>query len=89
MRVEPSEIEAAIQRCLAPQPAMAEGSGRLYVKVALEDHGEDDSEVDGGLFLSMPYVSADKKWLQKLMAGLREGSTAPMICTSSSVMTRR
>lgn len=73
MGVESSEIEAAIHHCLASLPAMTSWpGGKLYIKVALEDHAEDAAKVDGGLFLSMPYASADKAWLQSLMAGLRE-----------------
>ncbi len=75
MRVEPAELEAAIHRHLVSMPAAAQtGLGTLYVKVALENGGDaSEDEVRGGLFLSMPYTGADKEWLTKLMAHVREG----------------
>jgi hypothetical protein len=75
MRVEPAELEALIHRHLVSMPAAAQaGLGTLFVKVALENGDDEsrDAEIHGGLFLSMPYISADKESLRKLMAHLRD-----------------
>ena len=45
--------------------------GTVHVKVAL-DAGVTGDEVRGGLFLSMPYLTADKEWVTNLMAYVRE-----------------
>lgn len=73
MRVEVAELEAAILRYITSMPLAAHtGEGMLYVKVALPDEPE-NNEVEGGLFLSMPYAKANRGWLTQVMAYVREG----------------
>ena len=73
MRVETGELEAAILRHLTSMPVDARtGQGTVLVKVAVHEASEDADEVQGGLFLSVPYLGADKEWMTKLMGFVRD-----------------
>lgn len=49
------------------------GQGQLYVKVALDEKDPEDAEtLYGELFLSMPYIGADRERLANIMAHVRE-----------------
>jgi hypothetical protein len=73
---EHAELERAILHYLGFQP-QGEGSvGRLYVKVTeLEPvtHPSDSKQLRGGLFLSVPFIAADRTKLDQALARVRKG----------------
>lgn len=55
-------------------PAAEMAAGRkLYVKIELQPAQTDEEDFGGGLFLSMPLLGADRVWLEKVMAYVRDG----------------
>ena len=71
-----SELEQAILQYLG-SPSPSEGrEGKLYVKVTeLERviHPPDSNQFQGGLFLSVPFVGADRTRLDQALARVRRG----------------
>ena len=68
-----SELERAILKYLGSQPP---SEGTLHVKVTeLErvTHPPDSSQFRGGLFLSVPFVGADRTKLDQALARVRKG----------------
>jgi hypothetical protein len=71
-----SELEQAILQYLGSQPPSEGREGTLYVKVTeLErvTHPPDSSQFRGGLFLSVPFVGADRANLDQALARVRKG----------------
>jgi len=68
-----TELEQAILQYLSLQPAI---EGTLYVKVTeLErvTHPPDSKQFRSGLFLSVPFVGADRTRLEQALARVRKG----------------
>ena len=73
---EHTELEQAILRYLGSQPPSEAREGTLYVKVTeLErvTHPPDSNQFRGGLFLSLPFVGADRTKLDQALARVRKG----------------
>jgi hypothetical protein len=71
-----TELEQAILQYLGSQPPSEGREGTLYVKVTeLErvTHPPDSSQFRGGLFLSVPFVGADRTKLDQALARVRKG----------------
>jgi hypothetical protein len=71
-----TELEQAILQYLGLQPPSEGREGTLYVKVTeLErvTHPPDSSQFRGGLFLSVPFVGADRTKLDQALARVRKG----------------
>ncbi len=71
-----TELEQAILQYVGSQPANAGREGTLYVKVTeLErvTHPPDSNQFRGGLFLSVPFVGADRTRLDQALARVRKG----------------
>jgi hypothetical protein len=71
-----SELEQAILQYLGSQPPGAGRGGTLHVKVTeLERVTDppDSSQLRGGLFLSVPFVGADRTKLDQALARVRKG----------------
>jgi hypothetical protein len=74
-----NELEQAIRRHLGSQPPSEGREGRegtLHVKVTeLErvTHPPDSNQFQGGLFLSVPFVGADRTKLDQALARVRQG----------------
>jgi hypothetical protein len=69
-------IEQAILQYLGSQPPSEGREGALYVKVTdLErvTHPSDSSQFRGGLFLSVPFVGADRTKLDQALARVGRG----------------
>jgi hypothetical protein len=73
---EHTELEQAILRYLGSQPSTEGREGTLHVKVTeLErvTHPPDSTQFRGGLFLSVPFVGADRTKLDQALARVRKG----------------
>jgi hypothetical protein len=73
---EHTELEQAILQYLGPKLPSEGREGTLYVKVTeLErvTHPPDSNQFRGGLFLSVPFVGADRTKLDHALARLRKG----------------
>ena len=73
---DPNELEQAILQYLGSQPPGEEREGTPYVKVTeLEPvtHPPDSGQFRGGLFLSVPFVGADRTKLDQALARVRKG----------------
>ena len=71
-----TELEQAILRHLVPQPPSEGREGTLHVKVTeLErvTHPADSNQLQCGLFLSVPFVGADRTKLDQALARVRKG----------------
>ena len=71
-----TELEQAILQYLGSQSPSAGREGTLYVKVTeLERviHPPDSNQFQGGLFLSVPFVGADRTKLDQALARVRRG----------------
>ena len=71
-----SELEQAILGYLGSPPPSEGREGALYVKVTeLERvaHPPDSNQFRGGLFLSVPFVGADRTRLDQALARVRKG----------------
>ena len=71
-----TELEQAILQYLSLQPASEGREGTLYVKVTeLErvTHPPDSKQFRAGLFLSVPFVGADRTKLDQALARVRKG----------------
>lgn len=71
-----TELEQAILQYLGSQSPSEGREGTLYVKVTeLERvvHPPDSSQFRGGLFLSVPFVGADRTKLDQALARVRKG----------------
>ena len=71
-----TELEQAILQYLSLQPASEGREGTLYVRVTeLErvTHPPDSKQFRGGLFLSVPFVGADRTRLEQALARVRKG----------------
>jgi hypothetical protein len=71
-----TELEQAILRYLGLQPPSEAREGTLHVKVTeLErvTHPPDSNQFRGGLFLSVPFVGADRTKLDQALARVRKG----------------
>ena len=71
-----TELERAILQYLGSQPPSEGREGTLYVKVTeLErvTHPPDSDQLRGGLFLSVPFVGADRTKLDQALARVRKG----------------
>jgi hypothetical protein len=71
-----TELEQAILRYLGSQPPSEGREGTLHVKVTeLErvTHPPDSGQLRGGLFLSVPFVGADRTKLDQAIARVRKG----------------
>lgn len=71
-----TELEQAILQHLGSQPPSEGREGTLYVKVTeLErvTHPPDSNQFRGGLFLSVPFVGADRTRLDQALARARKG----------------
>ena len=70
-----TELEQAILQYLSLQPASEGREGTLYVKVTeLErvTHPPDSKQFRAGLFLSVPFVGADRTRLDQALARVRK-----------------
>jgi hypothetical protein len=71
-----TELEQAILRHLVPEPPSDGREGTLRVRVTeLErvTHPPDSRQFRGGLFLSLPFVGADRTKLDQALARVRKG----------------
>ena len=71
-----TELEQAILQYLGLQPASEGRERTLYVRVTeLErvTHPPDSNQFRGGLFLSVPFVGADRTKLDQALARVRKG----------------
>ena len=71
-----TELEQAILQYLGSQSSSEGREGKLYVKVTeLERviHPPDSNQFQGGLFLSVPFVGADRTKLDQALARVRRG----------------
>ena len=71
-----TELEQAILQYLGAQSPSETHEGTLYVKVTeLErvTHPPDSDRLQGGLFLSVPFVGADRTKLDQALARVRHG----------------
>ena len=71
-----TELEQAILRYLGSELPSGRRQGTLFVKVTeLErvTHPPDSNQFQGGLFLSMPFVGADRTKLDQALARVRQG----------------
>ena len=71
-----TELEQAILQYLGSQPPSEGREGTLHVKVTeLERVTDppDSSQLRGGLFLSVPFVGADRTKLDQALARVRKG----------------
>jgi len=71
-----TELEQAILQHLSLQPASEGREGTLHVRVTdLErvTHPPDSNQFRGGLFLSVPFVGADRTKLDQALARVRKG----------------
>jgi hypothetical protein len=71
-----TELEQAILQYLSLKPANEGREGNVYVKVTeLEQvtHPPDSKQFQGGLFLSVPFVGADRTKLDQALARVRKG----------------
>jgi hypothetical protein len=71
-----TELKQAILQYLGSQPPSEGREGTLYVKVTeLErvTHPPDSGQFRGGLFLSVPFVGADRTKLDQALARVRKG----------------
>jgi hypothetical protein len=71
-----TELEQAILQYLGLQPPSERREGTLHVKVTeLEQvtHPPDSNQFQGGLFLSVPFVGADRTKLDQALARVRKG----------------
>jgi hypothetical protein len=71
-----TELEQAILQYLGLQPPSEGREGILHVKVTeLErvTHPPDSSQFRGGVFLSVPFVGADRTKLDQALARVRKG----------------
>jgi hypothetical protein len=73
---ESTELEQAILQYLGSQPPSEGHEATLYVKVTeLErvTHPPDSNQFRAGLFLSVPFVGADRTKLDQALARVRKG----------------
>jgi hypothetical protein len=73
---DPTEVEQAIRQYLGSQSPSEGREGTLYVKVTeLErvTHPPESNQFRGGLFLSVPFVGADRTKLDQALARIRKG----------------
>jgi hypothetical protein len=71
-----TELEQAVREYLSLQPLGKGHEGTLYVKVTeLErvTHPLDSNQFRGGLFLSVPFLGADRTRLDQALARIRKG----------------
>jgi hypothetical protein len=71
-----TELEQAILEYLGSQPPSEGREGTMYVKVTeLErvTHPPDSTQLRGGLFLSVPFVGADRTKLDQALARVCKG----------------
>jgi hypothetical protein len=71
-----TELEQAILQYLGSQSPSERREGKLYDKVTeLErvTHPPDSNQLQGGLFLSVPFVGADRTKLDQALARVRKG----------------
>jgi hypothetical protein len=74
MALDQRALEAAIYRYVGQMPtAEIPAERKFYVKVALQPAATDTEDLSGGLFLSMPFLGADRDWLAAAMAYIRDG----------------
>ena len=72
--VDTEQLDRAILGYLARRPASERpGVGTIYVKVVLDEPSPGSSEQRGELFLSMPYLQADRSMLDAAHASIRQG----------------
>jgi hypothetical protein len=69
-------LHEAVTRYIRRMPASEiTGSGTMHVKADLKrvDWPPEGDEFTGALFLSMPFLGADRDWMTKVMAYVRQG----------------
>jgi hypothetical protein len=83
-RPDHTELEQAILQYLGSEPPSGGREGTLSVKVTeLErvTHPPDSNQFQGGLFLSVPFVGADRTKLDQALARVRQGFKRDEILT--------